>query len=298
MKRSRRPLYPWLLLMLALGRPASAQQVLFVKQGDRFEPVVSMEAAAPVVVVDGKLGPAALTGGQFTYATGPAKTFAPYFVTVRNLAIAAQDHITDPNGRPEDRELSFRADFDSAVAVDGVYLALEVKGSTTSVNDLYAYEVGRLRPGVTTPVQFLMRFDADWADCKATLHLFAGGLEVLHSEMPPAQVARNLDQMVQVKLKGVTNAPPKPFMCPPPAYPAAALGSDAAGSATIAFEIGITGAVLDPVVKQASQPEFGQAALAAVRQWRFLPRMKNGQPVATRVELPLNFKPPVPEARH
>ncbi len=286
------------LLTLALGCPVFAQQVLMVNQGGRYAPVVAMQAATPVIVVDGKLELAARSGSEFAYATAPGKTFAPAFVTVRNLAITSQDHITDPSGRPQDRALAFHADFESAYVLDSVFLTIEVKGSTTPVNSLYAYEVGRLRPGATTPVHFVVRFEADWADCKATLHLFAGGIEVLHSEMPPTRVAQELDQMVQAKLTNVTNAPPQQFMCPPPIYPAAALGSNAAGSATIVFEISATGAVTDPVLKQASQPEFGEAALAAVREWRFLPRVKNGRPVATRVELPLSFKPPPPDAKH
>jgi len=283
--------------MLVLGCPAFAQQALLVRQGDGFEPVVAMVGATPVVAVDGKLMPAVTSGGGFAYATKAAKTFAPFFITVRNLSIVPQDHITAPNGRPEDRMLSFHAEFESAFALDRVFLALEVKGSTTPVNTLYAYEVGPIRPGVATPVQFLVSFEADWADCHATLHLFAGGPEVLHSEMPPAQVAQELDRMVRVQLEGETNAPPRPFMCPPPAYPAGAPRGNAAGSATIALEISPTGAVVNPVVQQASRPEFGEAALAAVRRWRFLPRVKDGQPVATRVELPLEFKPPPSEAR-
>lgn len=292
------PLTPWrpgaLILLLALARAAVAQEALFVKQGDKFYPVIGMAANTPLIAANGKLEAAINVGGGFAFALGPAKTFAPLFVTVRNLSIVAQDHITDPNGRPEDRELSFHAEFDSSAALDNVFLALEVKGSTVSVHRLYAYEVGRLRPGVATPVQFLVRFEADWTQCHATLHVFVGGPEVLNSTMPPAQVAQDLDRMVQEKLAGVANAPPRPFMCPPPLYPAAALGTDAAGRATIAFEISPTGAVVDPVLKQASQPEFGNAALAAVREWRFLPRVKDGKPVASRVELPLDFRPPAP----
>ena len=48
------------------------------------------------------------------------------------------------------------------------------------------------------------------------------------------------------------------------------------------------------ILQDATTPEFGDAALKAVSQWRFLPRVKDGQPVATKVALPLIFKPPAP----
>jgi outer membrane biosynthesis protein TonB len=50
--------------------------------------------------------------------------------------------------------------------------------------------------------------------------------------------------------------------------------------------------VSDPKLVAASLPEFGEAAMAVIRQWRFLPTVKNGHPVPTRVEMPFNFPAP------
>jgi len=52
------------------------------------------------------------------------------------------------------------------------------------------------------------------------------------------------------------------------------------------------GAVLDPSVVTATAPEFGEAALAAIRQWRFLPKVKAGRPLETRATMPFDFCPP------
>jgi TonB family protein len=48
---------------------------------------------------------------------------------------------------------------------------------------------------------------------------------------------------------------------------------------------------------RASQPEFGAAAVAAVERWTFEPGRKNGRPVATHLQVPINFaldNPPLP----
>jgi TonB family protein len=50
--------------------------------------------------------------------------------------------------------------------------------------------------------------------------------------------------------------------------------------------------VLDPQVKEASDPAFGESAVVAARQWRFLPRVKNGRAVETQVDMPFDFAPP------
>lgn len=62
------------------------------------------------------------------------------------------------------------------------------------------------------------------------------------------------------------------------------------GSAVIECLITDTGAVQDVKVASASEPEFGQAAEAAIRQWEFRPGEKAGQPVAVRLQIPFDFR--------
>jgi TonB family protein len=56
-----------------------------------------------------------------------------------------------------------------------------------------------------------------------------------------------------------------------PAYPAAFRKQPTQGYASVSFVIDADGAVRVPVVLHASEKEFGESALRAVRQWRFTP---------------------------
>jgi TonB family protein len=49
--------------------------------------------------------------------------------------------------------------------------------------------------------------------------------------------------------------------------------------------------VRDPAIKTASDPELGEAALSAVRLWRFFPKVVAGAAVASTVSLPFDFPP-------
>jgi TonB family protein len=49
-------------------------------------------------------------------------------------------------------------------------------------------------------------------------------------------------------------------------------------------------------VKSATDPAFGEAALRAVRIWRFLPKVKDDNPVETKVDIPIVFARPKPVA--
>jgi TonB family protein len=64
------------------------------------------------------------------------------------------------------------------------------------------------------------------------------------------------------------------------------------GNATVRFRIGIDGAVIDPQIGSESDSEFGQAALYAIKQWRFIPRVVNGKRVEVTTAIPFSFAVP------
>lgn len=63
----------------------------------------------------------------------------------------------------------------------------------------------------------------------------------------------------------------------------------APGSVHILFLVGTDGRVENPVVQKSSDPIFEAAALAAVKQWKFEPGRRNGQPVRFRMRVPITF---------
>jgi TonB family protein len=60
--------------------------------------------------------------------------------------------------------------------------------------------------------------------------------------------------------------------------------------AIIACEVDEHGKVINPSVASATNPAFGNAAIEAVRQWRFVPRVKDGHPINSQAQVPLDFE--------
>lgn len=57
------------------------------------------------------------------------------------------------------------------------------------------------------------------------------------------------------------------------------------------ISIDANGAVLDVQVERTSgNRDLDRAAMQAARKWRFNPEVKNGQKVASRVRVPVDFK--------
>lgn len=77
-----------------------------------------------------------------------------------------------------------------------------------------------------------------------------------------------------------------------PDYPEAARRRNISGWVEVVFTVTPKGTVADAEVRSSSPEEvFDDAALRAVRQWRFEPATKDGQPVATRTMIRLKFDP-------
>jgi protein TonB len=75
-----------------------------------------------------------------------------------------------------------------------------------------------------------------------------------------------------------------------PIYPAAAMRTRQEGWVTLEFTVTDTGSVRDPWVTDAEPADlFDAAAIAAVKQWRFKPRVANGRAVEVRSAVTLRF---------
>ena len=75
-----------------------------------------------------------------------------------------------------------------------------------------------------------------------------------------------------------------------PIYPAAAMRNRQEGWVTLEFTVTQTGSVRDPWVTDAEPADlFDAAAIAAVKQWRFKPRVANGRAVEVRSAVTLRF---------
>lgn len=78
---------------------------------------------------------------------------------------------------------------------------------------------------------------------------------------------------------------------PPPTYPSSARRRRVEGTATVRAEISPGGECLRAELKTSSGAEtLDQAALEAVKKWRFTPAKRDGQAVSAWVEVPITFK--------
>ena len=224
------------------------------------------------------------------YALEHVPEFLPLYVSVRNVQVRTSSVELLNSGDEINRSFSFIADFESPYTLENVFVVLDLQTENAG-NGLFLQEIGRLEPRDPKYVAIAVPLSSSLGHGQYRLHVFVDGAEVFQSLIPFDQIERSLDAMVRRRIAGAPDSLPKPFVGPAPEYPPKLKRAKVKGSAVIRFSISATGRVLQPVIKSATDPAFGESALEAARQWRFLPRIKNGVPIASSVELPFTFDP-------
>jgi periplasmic protein TonB len=83
---------------------------------------------------------------------------------------------------------------------------------------------------------------------------------------------------------------PRARVQPAPDYPYDARRAGLDGTVVVEFLVDEAGNVYAPVVRSATATVFVDAALRAVRKWKFEPGKKNGRPVRFRMMVPIEFR--------
>lgn len=82
---------------------------------------------------------------------------------------------------------------------------------------------------------------------------------------------------------------PRAVRTVPPHYPMNLRNRREDGKAVVSLIVEPDGSLSEIQVAAATAAEFGDAAIASVRQWKFLPGRKNGEPVRVHIEIPVVF---------
>ena len=74
-----------------------------------------------------------------------------------------------------------------------------------------------------------------------------------------------------------------------PKYPEVARRAEREGLVTIEFTVDVDGKAVDIKVVKPIGSGFDEAAIAAVKKWRFTPAKRGGEHVPMRVRVPIRF---------
>lgn len=83
---------------------------------------------------------------------------------------------------------------------------------------------------------------------------------------------------------------------PPPAYPVELACSGVGGKSVLKVVIGPQGTPTDvALVSSSGNSQLDDSAAQRVREWKFKPATRNGQPMSATIQVPVSFNPPQPK---
>jgi len=273
-------------LVAALSSHLAAQNVLVSKNGGKPSVVRSATNGIPYVLDDGKL----VAANGNLYALKEVPEYFPVVVDVSGLNVGSTYMTVGATASALNNELNFNATLKSPERLDHVFIVLDM--DTEGGKSVFLWGIGTLTPYEESSIAIKVPAAFQVGSGHFKFHVFSDGVEVLNSTMGYLSIDGMLDSMVRKRVAGISNAQIRPFIYPAPEYPKHLKNAKVEGKAVVRVHVNELGSVSDPAVKEASDPDFGRAALEAVRQWRFLPRMKEGQPLETNVDVPFVFSLP------
>jgi len=283
--------------LAALAAPLAGQNLLYVENGDKLSLVRRAVESTPCVLEGGKW--IEVLGDRFVLKQ--TEEYLPVLITVHNRYFKRGNRaITDSGPAGDEYEVNWRtgsgdqfafdADFESPFALDNVVLMLSLE-SKQGWNALYLWGIGHLDAHQSRYVSIAKTVPQKLREIHLVLHIFVDGKEALNTQIPAGKRSAALGRMVNSRISAVRDAELQPLLQEPPDYPAS-IKTKVKGNAVVSFRVDIHGRVLGAAVTSATDPAFGTAALEAIRQWRFVPRVTDGIPVDTSTEMTFAFDPP------
>jgi TonB family protein len=84
--------------------------------------------------------------------------------------------------------------------------------------------------------------------------------------------------------------PPKVMDAVPPIYPSELKKENIEGRVIVEVVISESGEVGKTAVVESPHQKLSEAAITSLKQWRFEPALRDGQPVAKKIRIPIDFK--------
>jgi TonB family protein len=267
-----------------------AQSLLFASYDDTLYPVRAVRGLTPEVKIAGKLKP--VVSGQYLFKKVPA--FSDGSIQVDQFSVTSRyltDGVNDMN-----RDLVIRGYLTSTRTLTNCFLALELNENGRSGSGIAMVELPTLEAGKRRDFNVRLPLERVLEEGHYHIHIFSSAGE--HAwwradrGFSRAETAKSDSSL----LEHTPSRSPEPIITVSPAYPEKLKREQTAGKASVRCHISAEGEVLDATVNEATRPEFGEAAIAAVKKWFFIPAIKNHQYADVTVTIPFNFAPPSPAA--
>lgn len=277
-----------------------AQSQLVVDEAGTEFVVVGFDGTTPLIV--DKLTGTLRNSPSRQFRIKEAQSFGDGIIELRGITVFARNHsLVKHLPRPDDlkaQPMSFSTEYFSKTTQSSLFVTFELKGHgvlvARALPPLAAEKWVKLELDQTIPER-----DDSAPPFDATVRFFSNGEELQKAASPLENIQVISDLIIAkiIKEKNYRNSKLKVHSRVNPIYPKQLESEGIRGAAQIRCVIEVRGRVSEASILSASHPDFGEAALLAAKLWRFIPEIKSGEPVESKVTIPFNFSSPDPNKK-
>lgn len=213
--------------------------------------------------------------------------FKPDLITTRNFEIeldsAVFAQIPDP----------FLFSYAANENMESVVMAIELRNRKRT--EVIVRRIGNISShfGLPTAFEIPSKFTSGSDPYIWIFHFFCDGLEVPSTRRGWREVQKWLDRKVDSKIADQkrNTVAPIAWISPLPTYPTKLIEDSIKGTVEVLCRIDAAGFISEYEIRNPSHPSFGKAAERHLKYFRFIPRIRDGNPVASRVLIPFTFHP-------
>ena len=275
--------------VLAITPRAFAQNAFVVDEDGRPRLVQEIRNGHPEIDVDGKLQQA--SGQRFGLIKAPV--YLPGFVALPKFNVNTRHLEMIGSAARLNYEMEIHGIVKSDVSLKNCFFVLDL----TSWKDrsvLFA-SLPNLEAGKEEDFDLYFKLQVPLEEGHYMVHIFSDGVELLHSKMPAAYLAVQKQKTDDFWSGRKTEFPAIPAHKVPVVYPAELKANVLEGRVKVSCRINPRGEVVSAEVVECNYPAFSEPALAAVRQWKFDPAVKDRRLVESTEIVSLRIKPPEPK---
>jgi TonB family protein len=272
--------------VLAMVPRALAQNAFVAYEDGQFRLVKEVRFGRPHIDVGGKLTPSYSV--KFALMKMPA--YLRGFVTLPKFTVQTHHLNVVSTGKRLNYELRIRGSAKSDVTLKNCFFVLEL---TSEGDTSVAYaELPDLEAGKEEDFNLVLQLTLPLEEGRYALHFFSDGGELLHSKMPPAYVDAQKQKADGFWSGSTPDFRAIPFRRVRPVYPRELIGQALEGRVQVSCRISAHGEVESADMIECNHQAFAEPALAAVRQWKFDPAVKDRRLVESTEIVTLQIKPP------
>ena len=276
------------LSVLAITPCASAQNAFVVIEDGQSRVVKEIRNGSPLIDVNGKLQPS--YGQQFGLTKAPfylpgLVALPRFIVTTRHLNLNMEHSAGHLN-----YEMQIRCTAKSDVALKNCFFVLELM-SWKDTSFLFA-AMPDMEAGKEVNVEKSFKLQVPLEEGRHKVHIFSDGVELLHSKMPAEYLAAQKQKTDDFSSGRRTEFDAVPARTVDAVYPAELMGKALEGRVKVNCRINNRGQVESAEVVESNDPAFSEPALAAVRQWKFDPAVKDRHLVESTQIVTIHIHPP------